>query len=334
MSDMPDPPRRGPVFIEDLPEHDVTPSTAPPVPDASGVAMVRATKVAARRRSWFSRIFWAALTSLVLIMIGDAAWSFAMDLIARNVILGRIVIGLIAVVALGIVLAVARELIGLVRLGRVDALRTQAERAKLSADRAEALKVTASLSSLYAGRAELAQAQANMKRGAEEVLDADALLSMAERAYLTSLDAAARVEIEVAARTVAGVTALLPLALADVATALTANLRMIRRIAEIYGGRAGLLGSWRLFKTVAAHLIATGAVAVGDDMIGAVAGGGLLSKLSRRFGEGVVNGALTARVGVAAMDVCRPLPFEALRKPSVTNILQRAMTGMIPSRKE
>ena len=69
-------------------------------------------------------------------------------------------------------------------------------------------------------------------------------------------------------------------------------------------------------------------------MIGAVAGGGLLSKLSRRFGEGVVNGALTARVGVAAMDVCRPLPFEALRKPSVTNILQRAMTGMIPSRKE
>jgi putative membrane protein len=41
----------------------------------------------------------------------------------------------------------------------------------------------------------------------------------------------------------ATVTALVPLALADVAAALTANLRMIRRIAEIYGGRAGTLGA-------------------------------------------------------------------------------------------
>ena len=42
---------------------------------------------------------------------------------------------------------------------------------------------------------------------------------------------------------------------------------------------------------------ATGAVAAGDDLIHTVAGGGVLAKVSRRFGEGVVNGALTARVG-------------------------------------
>jgi uncharacterized protein (DUF697 family) len=57
------------------------------------------------------------------------------------------------------------------------------------------------------------------------------------------------------------VTALVPLALADVFAALTANLRMIRRVAEIYGGRSGLLGSWRLTRAVFAHLVATGAVA-------------------------------------------------------------------------
>ena len=37
-------------------------------------------------------------------------------------------------------------------------------------------------------------------------------------------------------------TAVVPLALADVLAALTANLQMIRRIAEIYGGRSGTLG--------------------------------------------------------------------------------------------
>jgi len=119
-----------------------------------------------------------------------------------------------------------------------------------------------------------------------------------------------------------------PLALADVFTALTANLRMIRRIAEVYGGRAGVLGSWRITRTVLAHLVATGAVAVGDDLIGSVAGGGVLSRVSRRFGEGVINGALTARVGVAAIEVCRPLPFVATARPAVTGLVRRALTGL------
>ena len=77
-----------------------------------------------------------------------------------------------------------------------------------------------------------------------------------------------------------------------------------------------------------AHLVATGAVAVGDDLIHSVAGGTILTKLSRRFGEGVVNGALTARVGIAAMEVCRPLPFRAARRPSVSNVLRRATVGL------
>ena len=115
-------------------------------------------------------------------------------------------------------------------------------------------------------------------------------------------------------------------------TALTANLRMIRRIAEVYGGRAGALGSWRLARSVMAHLVATGAVAVGDDMIGSIAGGGVLSKLSRRFGEGMINGALTARVGVAAMDVCRPLPFRQRARPSVTGIVQRSLSGLFTTK--
>ena len=52
-------------------------------------------------------------------------------------------------------------------------------------------------------------------------------------------------------------------------------------------------------------------VSVGDNMIGSIAGGHVLARVSRRFGEGIVSGALTARVGIAAMDVCRPLPFVA-----------------------
>ncbi len=42
----------------------------------------------------------------------------------------------------------------------------------------------------------------------------------------------------------------------------------------------------------------------------------------------MINGALTARVGIAAMDVCRPVPFSALPRPRVTGITSRALTGL------
>jgi putative membrane protein len=120
-----------------------------------------------------------------------------------------------------------------------------------------------------------------------------------------------------------------PLALADVMVALGANVRMIRRLAQVYGGRAGVLGSIRLLRMVATHLVATGAVAVSDDFLHSIAGGSLAARLSRRFGEGVINGALTARIGIAAMEVCRPLPFRVLPRPRVTNIMSRSVTSLM-----
>ena len=79
---------------------------------------------------------------------------------------------------------------------------------------------------------------------------------------------------------------------------------------------------------------ATGAVAVGDDMLEPFLGGSILGKLSRRFGEGLVNGALTARVGVAAIEVCRPLPFTRAKRPSVRGIVKRSLTGLFGSAKD
>jgi putative membrane protein len=46
-----------------------------------------------------------------------------------------------------------------------------------------------------------------------------------------------------------------------------------------------------------------------------VLGHGIAAKLSQRLGEGVLNGLLTARLGLAAIEVTRPLPFAALPQP-------------------
>ncbi|MDP2739599.1 MAG: TIGR01620 family protein [Pseudorhodobacter sp.] len=310
------------------------PGAAPPVPELApeGRAMQSARRLAGARASRLTRLAAWAFGALFSFVLSLAAWDYVTGLLSRNSVLGSIAFILLGLAVLLAVLLAAREAAAFLRLGRLDSLRGQAEAARASADLATARAVVTGLVRLYADRADQRWGLARLAEQRAEVFDADGLLSLAETELLAPLDQTVRREIETAARQVATVTALVPLALADVAMALFANLRMIRRIAEIYGGRAGTFGSWRLLRRVFSHLVATGAVALTDDLISSVAGGGVVSKLSRRFGEGVVNGALTARVGVAAMEVCRPLPFVIAPRPKVSNLVSRALTGLFGSR--
>lgn len=309
----------------------LNPADAPPPPEdaPSGEAMLRMARMATRaRRSSWSRWFWGLLTSLIGLVVSIAAYDYVTGLIARNQTLGRIVMGLLIAFLVVVLVQVVREVWAFRKLARIDAFRADAEAALRAADRTGAVDLSRRLQRFYAGRPEMAWTRDELERKRDEVLDADAVVAMTERALFTPLDAEARTEIEAATRTVAAATAIIPLAMVDVLAALSSNIRMIRRIAEIYGAHSGFFGSWRLLGTVATHLVATGAVAAGDDLVHTALGGTVLARLSRRFGEGVVNGALTARVGIAAMEVCRPLPFSALPRPKVSNLIGRSLTGL------
>ena len=326
-------PREEPFAIpaRDLPSPEAaSPADAPQPPEdtPTGAAMLAVTSLAARPRSRLGRWLWSALTALLTFILSVAAYDYITGLLARNLALGWTALLLTGLVALLLLVQLLREWLAYRRLARMDAFHTEARAVLASGDLAAARALSDRLASFYAGRPQAEWGRRTLAEQAEGMLDADALLTLTERSLFAQTDQAARREIEAAARTVAAATALVPLALVDVMAALSANIRMIRRIAELYGGRAGTLGSWRLLRMVATHLLATGAVAAGDDLIHSMAGGGMLAKVSRRFGEGVVNGALTARVGIAAMEVCRPLPFAALPRPSVSNVLSRALTGL------
>ncbi|MEM9047726.1 MAG: TIGR01620 family protein [Pseudomonadota bacterium] len=328
---------RSPILLEGdaLEAHAHTPQTAPPVPEtdpqgdaapASGLA--RALARSGRRRGLISRLIWSAAAAFVSLVAGVILWDFITGLFQRSDWLGWTAFGLVAVIVLGALAGVLRELSALSRLHRIDGLQKRASAARSgSLDQARGL--VDALHAFYAGRRDLAWAKTDLDEKRQDILDADALVDAAERTLLAPLDSAAQQEVEAAARHVALVTAMVPLALADVVTALFSNLRMIRRIAAIYGGRAGALGSWQLVRAISAHLVATGALAVGDDMVGAALGGGILSRLSRRVGEGVVNGALTVRVGLAAIEVCRPMAYHAQPSPSTVGILRRALAGIV-----
>ena len=326
----------GPVLINLEDAEAAKPDMAPAVPDVSGAqqaaAMQQVAALAARKPSRLARWFWSLTAALIGFVVSLAAWDYITGLLARSPILGGIATALVGLLIIVLIVAGLHELAVFGRLRKLDSIQRQAREALTNGDLGSARTVLAALDGLYRSRDDTAWGRAELRGRQADVLDADGLLGLAETTLLAPLDARAQREVEAAARQVATVTAIVPLALADVFTALTANLRMIRNIAEVYGGRAGTLGSWRLTRTVLTHLVATGAVAVGDDLIGSVAGGGVLSKVSRRFGEGVVNGALTARVGVAAIEVCRPLPFHSSKRPSVSTLVGRALSGLFGRR--
>jgi putative membrane protein len=134
-------------------------------------------------------------------------------------------------------------------------------------------------------------------------------------------DAAAKRIILDSSKRVAVVTAVSPRAFVDIVFVGAEILRLIRRLATLYGGRPGGLGFLRLARSTVAHLAVTGGMAAGDSLVQQILGHGIAARLSARLGEGVINGLLTARVGIAAVEVCRPLPFVAGTPPRLADVM-------------
>ncbi len=274
-----------------------------------------------RRKFSFAGLAAAALGTFLSLAFGLWADQIVRDLFARADWLGYAALAALALAALGLLVVVGREIAGIAKLAAVQSLKAEAEEASTSVHPTAARKVVDRLAGLLSHRAETARGRSALDGTRDDIIDGPQLLDLAERELLTPLDRKARGLVLNAAKRVSIVTAVSPRAIVDLAYVLFEVTRLVRAIAELYGARPGKLGLLRLIRDVIAHLAVTGSIAVGDSLAQQVLGHGLASRLSRRLGEGVVNGLLTARIGIAAMDLCRPLPFRALPRPGIGDFL-------------
>jgi putative membrane protein len=279
---------------------------------------------------------WGALLLTALVgaaSLGLAAWfaRFVSAALARDDWVGTATIALLLIAAFAALMVALRELIGFTRLARLARLRSDVGAALAERDRKRERRAALRLAALYAGRRELAWGIKRFRDHARDVHDAGELLTLAEREILTPLDTDARRIVTRSAKRVATVTALSPMVLIAVSYVLIENLRLLRTLATLYGGRPGFLGVMRLARMVFTHMVATGGIAMTDDLLGQFLGQDLLRRLSRRLGEGAFNGALTARIGVTALEVVRPLPFLAAKPPRVRDVLAEALRPLISS---
>jgi len=144
------------------------------------------------------------------------------------------------------------------------------------------------------------------------------LLQLYSRLVLSKVDEKAMAEIARFSTEAVVLVALSPVAIIDMLIILWRNLRMINKVAGLYGLKLGYWSRIKLIRQVFVNMVYAGASELiadfGTEMIGA----DLLGKLSGRLAQGLGAGMLTARLGVKTMQLCRPIPFED--KPKLAHV--------------
>jgi len=113
-----------------------------------------------------------------------------------------------------------------------------------------------------------------------------------------------------------------PLTLVDMALVAWRSLAMINRLCRLYGLELSFISRLRLFRSVLYQMAFAGASELATD-----AGMDMLSldvagRISARASQGLATGLLSARLGLRAQRLCRPLAFTPEQQPRMTDLRQ------------
>jgi len=283
-----------------------------------GVAVSTSATGPKRGGPWFG-IFFGSLAVLFSLAFGRSALTTIMDMMAVSPWLGGVAAAAGAAAVIAFVVLMVREISGVVRERTIERMRSDAVDTLGGGDEKAAVDIVTRMVKLYDQRG---SSEAHVKVAAltGQIMAAEDRLVFVEREFLAPLDREAKRAVANAARQVSVVTALSPRALIDVVFVVYAVVRLLRQLARIYGGKPGIWGFLRLLKSAFAHLTVTGGIAVGDNLLQQIFGLGVAARISAKLGEGVLNGLMTARFGLAAITVCRPLPFIGLEPPRLGEV--------------
>ncbi|MDB1123777.1 YcjF family protein [Vibrio algarum] len=135
------------------------------------------------------------------------------------------------------------------------------------------------------------------------------VLQMYEGMVITKQDQQAKAIVAKLSTEAAVLVAVSPLAIADILLVAWRNFKLIDDLANVYGVELGYWSRLKLFKLVLVNMAAAGATEVATDASMDLLSMDLAGKVSARVAQGFGVGILTARLGLRAMSLLRPIPW-------------------------
>ena len=184
------------------------------------------------------------------------------------------------------------------------------------------------LRELFAGKPQGALL-ARVQEETPDYYDNSELLRHLELNFFEALDQEALRRIVRHATTTGALVGLSPFTTLDVLVALRQSMRMIDDVAQIYGVRPSMVVRWRLFKKILALVAYSGASEYAvSELWPELVGDSMLSTVSARLGQGMGASLFMARIGLAAVHSCRPIPFSEKQRPRLGALTRRIASSL------
>ncbi len=147
------------------------------------------------------------------------------------------------------------------------------------------------------------------------------------QAVIRPLDRRAESAIRKAALRAFGITALSPTSLTDAVFFVAVSLRMMREVAEAYGLRPTAASTTHLLRRLVREAGKLGAIDLATASLMQHLGGGAAERLSSAAAESLYAAQRMARLGIAAMQLTRPVPFAPDELPTLSSLVGGLMRG-------
>ncbi|MGS2742986.1 YcjF family protein [Halomonas sp. LS-001] len=116
--------------------------------------------------------------------------------------------------------------------------------------------------------------------------------------------------------------AISPLTLVDMTLVAWRSLAMVDRLCRLYGLELGYASRLRLFRHVLHNMAFAGASELATDASMDMLSLDLAGRISARAGQGLATGLLSARLGLRAQRLCRPVAFAEEEQPRLADLRQ------------
>ncbi|QIM66917.1 TIGR01620 family protein [Mannheimia granulomatis] len=174
----------------------------------------------------------------------------------------------------------------------------------------------------------VAQSEKRWRSQLNEAYNAKEVLYLFSENVLKPIDKEVKRMISKNAAENAVIVAVSPLAIVDVLLMAARNIALVNKITRAYGMELGYISRLKLFRLVLSNMVFAGATEIATDVGMDFFSQNLTAKLSLRAAQCIGVGLLTARLGIKAMEFCRPIAFQANERPKISAIRQELLTSM------